>query len=472
MKLYFLLIPLLWFSITSIAQKGERIKYEASDGSLESGVRNGERYQKLIKNVLISQQGTKIYCDTAYLFRVRNVLEAYGRIRVVDGDSVTITSERLIFYGDSRVAELRGNVIYREGNTTTLYTDVLDYDMINKSATYFDGGKLIDPTTTLTSVFGYYDTQARYMSFKDNVILVDPEYTLESDTLQYDLNDRIAYFKGPTTIISSDSAVLEADDGGQYKTLEKQSEFLQTEIETESYILRGETLKADDISKAYQATVNAELIAKKDSIIITGDIGRYWKQDGIGKVHERALMRKLFNEDTLYLIADTLVSYENLETGDRFLFATGNVKMYKSDLQGVADSIAYYVSDSVMYMYNDPVLWNGENQIEADSINIEIAHGEIDKMNLKDNAFIISEDVLTNYNQIKGRQMTSFFKNNELHQVDVYGNGETLYFALEEDSLFSGLNKVVSSILILKFVDNQVRKHLVFRKCRCFFHST
>ena len=110
------------------------------------------------------------------------------------------------------------------------------------------------------------------------------------------------------------------------------------------------------------------------------------------------------DQDTFFLSADTLVSIESeVDIEDRVL-AYKDVKMFKTNLQGKSDSASYVLVDSMIYFYDDPVLWNEGNQLESDSINVLLVNNLIDKMYLDQNAFVISQDTLRNYNQIKGKE--------------------------------------------------------------------
>ena len=451
-KKIFLVVLFLVFQLSVCAQK--QVKLEQAD-YLESGEADGERFNKLVGAVIFSQKTTKIYCDSAYLYKERNAVKAFGNVKIEDGDSIDVTARRLEYDGDKKFAILREEVVY-SGDSVFLYTDSLDYDIAHKFAKYFGGGKLVDTVNELSSKEAIYYTEPKVAYFKDSVILTNPEYTLESDTLIYDTNTKIATVKGPTKIVSEDSTTLYANEG-EFNTTEKQSTFGKgSKIETEAYILSGDELFFDDINKFYAANKNVELIAVEDQVIITGQYGRYWKSKGITKVYDDALLKKILSDDTLFLSADTLVSIEDSLDARKRVLGYHDVRIYKKYLQGKCDSVAYHFADSIIYFYRDPILWNVKNQIEADSINIELADNKIDKMNMAVNSFVISQDTLTNFNQIKGRRMTAFFKDNKLDKVNVDGNGESIYFALEGDSVLIGMNKIICSNMAIRFEENEL----------------
>jgi len=115
-----------------------------------------------------------------------------------------------------------------------------------------------------------------------------------------------------------------------------------------------------------------------------------------------------------------------------------------------------------MYFYGKPVLWTSGNQLTADSINMVIRNESIDVLNMNNKAFVITQDSLKNYNQIKGRNMVARFKDNELSKVNVYGNGESIFFMYDEiTNIMMGMNKIICSDITLVF-ENQVLKDASF----------
>ena len=439
---------------STFAQKKYRIKIQNAD-SLKNGVRNGEQYTKLFGNAHFIHENTIIYCDTAYSFDRTNTMEAIGHVKILQGDSITITGKKLFYNGNTKLAQFREDVVYRD-DSITIYTDFLDYDMPGKLAYYFNGGKVVDNKNVLISDKGYYDTRTKFSSFKDDAVLTTPEAVISGDTLQYDLNSDIAYFKGPTKIVKKDGTTLNAYKGKYITRIEK-SEIEKGVIESGDQVLEGDVLDFNEVTKFYTSTGHVKVISEKDEVIILGDFGKYWAQDSIIKIYGNALMKKAFNDDTLYLSADTLVSIDNIDPKKKRLLAYNNVKVYHNEMQGKADSLAYHQADSIIYFYDDPIIWNGGNQIVADSINMVIRNDQIDRMNMTQNSFVISLDsLLIRHNQIKGRDMIAYFQENKINKVDVFGNAESIYFVAENDTVFFGMNKILCSDMSILFKDGEV----------------
>ncbi len=429
-------------------------------------MKDGKRFDRLLGHVAFIQNTTNIFCDSAYFYRSENQLEAFGHVHITD-DSVDITSKHLQYDGTKKIAHLRQNVIFEKLKIAKLYTDFLDYYRIQNQARYFNGGKLVDTTNTLTSKKGYYEIKTNLASFKTNVVGVNPDYTLTSDTLQYNSKTRMVYFRDFTTVKDSDGKVAYYQNG-IYDTRKKFSNLNNGEMESPSYKIKGDAYFIDDIKKFYTVKGHVIMTSKAENMLIFGDDGFFDKKKGISKVYGNAFAAKVGEEgDTLFLSADTLVSVENKDPKKKRLLAYHTVKIFKADMQGVADSLAYLPSDSTLYFYHDPVLWNGENQMTADSIHMLLKDKQIHRIYMISNSFVVSQDSLKNFNQIKGRRMTSYFENKKIDHVIVEGNGESIYYALEEkeikkDSLITkitvlaGMNKIICSNIRIDFKAGKV----------------
>jgi lipopolysaccharide export system protein LptA len=449
-----------------VAAFGQKtIKFKHAD-IMDGRMVNGERQDWVIGNVVFVQNQTTIYCDSARRNQKANTLQAYGNIRIVD-DSVTVTAFSLVYDGNKRMAYLRNNVVFNKLNTATLYTDFLDYDRARNKAKYFNGGKLVDSTNTLTSQKGYYDTRTNLASFKKDVVSQGKDFTMKSDTLQYHTKTKIIYFHDQTTVTDAEGKTA-TYMSGYYDTQSKLSNIHKGVIETQSYTMAGDSYFLDDKKLFYRATGHVVMTSKEENMTIHGEQGIYNKAKGYSKVFGNSYVAKVEGAgDTLFLSADTLVSIESKDPKKKRLLAYHNVKIFKKNMQGIADSLVYVSIDSMLHFYRNPALWNEENQMTADTIRIRLRKNNIDKIYMISNSFVASQDSLKNFNQIKGRLMTTHFRGQKIHHVDVSGNGQSLYFATEEKELkdstviaritfLTGLNKIECSNMKINFLDGKV----------------
>ena len=407
-------------------------------------------------HVRFVQGTTTVYCDSAIYIKGDDRVNAFGNVRVINQeDSLNITSKELYYDARTRRARLRSNVVYR-GPDFTLYTDFLDYDMTTKKANYYNGGRIVDEQMNLKSVFGDFDPATDQMIFRTQVVLNDPQGIVRSNYLRYNTAEGMAYFEGPTTIVGSDGKVIDAKEGAQYNTNTRQFSGTETRIEDGDFIITGDQ---SSFEEGYRRIIgNVNLFSKTDSVTVTGQEAIYDEANGLTTVFGKPLLQKPFGGDTLWLTADTLVSYQGSEESDKRLLAYHQVRIFKSDLQGVADSLVYNFTDSMIYFYQKPAIWSEGTQISGDSIWLKIGGGQVQQLNTYQNSFVISKVNSRRYNQIKGREMQTYFKDNRISMMNVTGNGESIYFQVEFDSLVSGMNKMVCSNMRLTFEDNTISR--------------
>jgi lipopolysaccharide export system protein LptA len=451
-----LIVFVLSLSFSTIyAQNGDRIEIvEPAPEYLEGVVLKGKQIRKLIGHVNLRQNNTTIACDSAYQNISDNSLEAFGNVHIVQGDTINLTGDRATYAGGSKMAKAFGNVVLTD-RQKTITTEQLDYDMKTSTAFYPDKGKIVDDQNTLTSKRGYYNTKTKIFAFRKDVEVVSPESRVYSDSLQYDSNTKKVFFESFTKIVNKDGTLTAKS--GEYDTQKQTSIFYgRSSVQDEKYILTGNKLFYDKKNDTGVAEGEVELFAKEDKTTIYGDIGQYNGKTGVSKVYGRPLMKSIADQDTFYLTADTLVSVNNKLKGEKRTFAFPKAKIFKSDLQGKCDSLVYNLADSTIYFFRDPVMWNKENQLLADTIYIQLNNRKIDKLFMRTNAFVISQDTLNNFNQVKGRNMVAQFKDSQIQQVNVNGNGESLYFALDDKKKdITGMNRIECGKMTLRFVKNK-----------------
>ncbi len=117
----------------------------------------------------------------------------------------------------------------------------------------------------------------------------------------------------------------------------------------------------------------------------------------------------------------------------RIIKAHYNVRLFKSDLQAVADSVYYGYPDSMMRFFGHPMIWAQGSQLNADTIFMQIRNEQMDNMLLVGNAFMVNTQLdSVKYNQVKGRKITGFFRGNALERIFVDGNAESIYYLVDE----------------------------------------
>jgi lipopolysaccharide export system protein LptA len=414
----------------------------------------GEDVRRLIDNVHFRHEDANMFCDSAYLYSRTNSLRAYGNIFIQVSDTVSIYGDVLHYNGNSRKAELTGRVRMVDPQMT-LTTTQLFYDLGANTARYSSGGRIVDAENELTSLEGFYYADLKDFFFRQDVVLVNPEYTMYSDTLRYNTLTEVAHFFGPTTIQSEENTIFCRN--GWYDTRQDIARFSREAYFTNNeQSLTGDSLFYDRNLGYGRADNNIVMRDSVQNTIITGHFAEHFEKLGVSTVTREAMLTVVAENDSLFLHADTLKSFYNDSLDQRWVYAYHRARFYRSDLQGLSDSIVYSFADSTIYLFHEPVIWADVHQLTAHRIEVKTSEEEVRSIHLFDAAFIVSEEGDLGFNQVKGRDLTGHFRDNELWRIDVNGNGETIYHILEEDGSYIGINKALSSEIVIYVEDRKV----------------
>ncbi len=455
--LFTLLLPCLFITRISGQNEDKIVDYSADYTEFDKKI--GDGAQRLIDNVVFEHSGAKMYCDSAYMYSKSNTFDAYEDIFINQGDTIHLFGDFLHYDGNTRLATIKGNVrlINKE---TTLTTDELEYDLGNSVGFYTDYGHIVNKENTLESIIGYYYAKEKTFHFRDSVVVVNPDYKIYSDTLKYNTETDIAYFFGPTDIIGDSSHIY--CEYGWYDTQKDLSEVKQNAwAKNKNQLIKGQYIYYDKNTGNGIAKKDVEIIDYKQDIILLGHDAKYNDITEYAFLTDSAQFIQFSDGDSLYLHGDSLITYP--DTNDnKVLLAFNNVKFYRENVQGRCDSLVYSFSDSIARLYEKPVLWTKNSQISAEYIEMYTKNEQIEKMELYRSSFMTSLKDTAFFDQIKGKNMTIFFTDNQLDNIVVKGNGQTVYYA-EDGPDIVGVNKVVCSDMKLSFANGELDDIMLYR---------
>ena len=417
--------------------------------------------QILIGNVAFRHDSVYMYCDSACFYEKTNSLEAFDNVKMVQGDTLFLYGDYLFYDGNTQIAQVRYNV-RMENKNTTLLTDSLNYDRIYNLGYYFDGGTLMDEENVLTSEWGEYSPATKISVFNYDVKLVNPKFTLTSDTLRYSTATKIANIVGPSDIVSDANHIY--SELGFYNTQIGQAELLNRSVLTnEGKRMTGDSLFYDRVRGYGEAFDNVVMTDTINKNMLTGDYCYYNELTKYAFATKKAVAVDYSQGDSLFMHADTLQMYTfhlNTDSMFRETRAYHKVRMYRTDVQGVCDSLVFSSKDSCLTMYYDPILWNNNQQLLGEKIMIYMNDSTIDWAHIQNQALSVERLDSVNYNQVTGKEMKAYFKNGEMHKVDVIGSVRLVYYPMESDSTLIGMNVSETSLLNM-FLENRKMKKMV-----------
>jgi lipopolysaccharide export system protein LptA len=149
----------------------------------------------------------------------------------------------------------------------------------------------------------------------------------------------------------------------------------------------------------------------------------------------------------------------------RIIKAYHNVRVYKTNMQAVADSLFYTAADSTLRWYGKPILWSQGSQQTGDTIYLRLKNNKLNTLQVIQNAFVVNVNSdSAKFNQVKGKVITGFFTNGELSNVFVDGNAESVYYNRDKDSVYTEMNQTISSRIKVLFKNKEVSKILTIRE--------
>lgn len=448
-----LTLTLLNYSIGH-SQKKATIKILHSD-LFKPDTKNG--LSRLIGNVKLEHQGMLLTCDSLYQYADSNYIEAFGNVHAIQNDTLHLYGDYLTYSGNSQEAKVRNNVTLKD-NQIVLTTDFLDYNAATKIGEYFNHGKIQDNVNTLTSRLGYYFVDHKLAFFRDSVHVISPDYIMDSDTMKYHTLNKIVTILGPTTIYGDKRTLY--SENGWYNSITSHAELYKNNLLTyDTYEGKADTIIIDSLSGNANLYRNIFMKDTINNIIVEGHYGNIQKKSNRAFVTDSALLTFVGKTDSLYLHGDTLFMSQD-SAGNNIMKSYRNTKFFNRDLQGKCDTMIYTTLDSVVHLKQIPIVWAGGNQMTGEIITMQLTNNQVDKFHLIGAGMIVNEPEKEKYNQIKGRKITGYLKENELYMVYVDGSGEVLYYPDEKGELIGISKTICSNIRIL--LDQRKIKQITF----------
>ncbi|MDT0645216.1 OstA-like protein [Zunongwangia sp. F260] len=465
---FLLIFSILFCTCFSYAQDGKKINYTS-----DRQVKNEERYpgaiilSKVENQVHFTHQGIEVWCDNAVFYNQDNFFKAFGNVRMQQGDTVSMASSYAEYNGTTQFAFASGQVVMQRPQTT-LKTDSLFFDRVKQQAYYRSGGQVTDTASVLTSLVGrYYMEQDKY-SFLSDVVLTNPEYVINSEQLDFYSDTGHAYLYGPTTIESETSTVY--CERGFYDTRGDTGYFVKnSQIDYKNRQVEGDSLYFDRNRNFASATNNIIITDTRNQSVVKGHYAEVFRERDSVIITKRPVAATLQDKDSVFIHSDTLMITGVPE--ERVIRGFYDVRIFKTDMSGKSDSIYVDQRTGLTKLINitsgpvtsvtkrrNPVIWSGESQMTGDTIHLKSNPDteQLDSLMVFDNAFLVQKDTVEGYNQVKGMELVGLFRENDIYQVDINKNTETLNYMRNEQQELIGINRTVSSSIRILFSEQDI----------------
>lgn len=436
-------------------------------------------------NVQFTKGGMVMNCDSAHFYPESESFNAYGNVKMQQGDTLFIYGDTLLYNAPMQQAILLaepGRIVRMINRDVTLETEEFIYELNYEVGYYQKGGILFDSQNRLTSLYGEYSPYTKDSSFNTNVHLTsygkEDTLVIFSDSLFYNTETHIAQLTSPSDIINKRGTIF-TTNGFYDTTLDTAALYNRSIVHTvEGRILTADTIYYDRIVGRGECFGNMLMTDSARQASIFADYGFFYDPTDSAYATGSLLIKEYSQDDTLYLHGKQINIYRNIEAVEIpaipadtventpeipgwIRYDTTNVadiwprvRFYRTDMQGVCDSMRITGADTMMRMYKHPVMWSDNRQIHGRIIEFHVNDSTIDFARLPDQGFVAERLTGDFYNQMSGKEFLATFDNGELRRLDVSGNVEFIMYPEENDSTINKQVNATSSFMTAIFSKN------------------
>ena len=429
-----------FFNQTKAAPQGEKVKLIHSD---TFGIVKGKYDDNpfFAGNVQFLHQGSTLTADEVIFYREQNFVKAIGNVKLQNADGSVITSGEMEYDGNTQKGIARKNVVLTDPGQT-IKTETLYYDRVSNNAYFNTGGTIAKDGNVMYTKSANYDLNSRIIDFTGNVKIDNAEYTVEGVNIVQNQNTNTATFNGPTTITNKKNpSNLIYTEKGNYNMNSKEVYLKKnSRIHYNDKILTGDDLYFNQITGFGTGKGNVTLRDPKEKRYMKGGYGEIYEKKDSAMMTDKPYAVKILEKDSMYFSAEKLLAYQKIDSTNplkkkSFLRAYKKARMFKTNIQLRTDSLSFNETDGIMHLNGNPIAWSDEKQVTGDKIEayFDTEKEYIDSLRVIGNAFAISKADSLNkkdeFNQVKGKLMIVYYKENQINLAKVIGNAQAITYA-------------------------------------------
>lgn len=409
----------------------------------------------------LKSKSTILKSQRGFYFVKEDMAHFAGQVQLTDPE-IQLKSDSLLFNTKTQTAFFVAPTLI-EKKDRRIYCESGFYDVDDEQAEFTGNPQFQELDKKASAQKMIYDGKLREITLLDQVKYLSNKDYLEGDSLFYNEDTRLMTLLGKGKIttesgtIHSSKKLIYNDSSGIFTTMGRASlQDSSNQLEADHILKEDQTGNLIASGNVFwQDTLN-EVSIQCDSLHMDRANNRV---TAVGEGRQPLFKSYHQTEDTMFLKADTLIAYQaDTNSKAKSIQAFHDVTVYRSDLQARCDSLTYSEKDSLFTLYDQPVIWSDTSQFFADTIKLLQAGNRIKSIFLIQNAMIVNSPDLKYFNQIKGRRVRADFDSTNLATVDVAGNAEAVYYILDDNRAYIGVNKIICSNILVRFGNNQVER--------------
>lgn len=424
---------------------------------------------------VIRTDTAEIYCEDGF-YNVKTEEALFRKNAQYRSGEQIAAADSIVYAGLTQLYTLSGQAYVREGDKALARAERIIYNKRLETYELQGNALLVDSLRTVRGEYVRYDkTNNIYKVSGGRPEVIDGAMILRAQDLDFDEATGLGFATGNVewrdtsanltifaerAVYNQETGYLKASGGRNNRPL------LITILEGDSLFLTADTLFSQQVTTSEVSPLpsSVDTVTTVDHITspLPGGEGpgkRFIDTSATTPAHitsplpggeepgERPITSPLPAEET--------PAQKPTDT-TRIIQAYRDVRIYKSDMQALCDSLAFNTTDSILTLFRDPMLWQDTSELTADTINVFIKNDALDKVHLMRKALVVTSPDSLFFNQVKGKDIYAYFDSSSLSRTDVVGNAEAIYYAQDEAGAYIGVNKTACSEMSLEFKNGGV----------------
>lgn len=428
-------------------------------------------------NVRLRQENTLLRAQQVVERFDSNVITLSGKVWMVqNGD--TLTADQIVYNAINKQAKATGNIRVSNGQTR-IFTTSGDYDAQTKLVHFTTGARILDSTAVITAKMGRFSNQDKWGNFEGDVKLVDGKTILTAAKGSYNTTYKWGEFEGNVRLID-ENIELKSSKGVYYRDLQEAFFYGNVVLKHPDFQLKADSVthnRKTDISFArgnvYLERFDKESEKNNTSVARTFLFGRslyHTNKTKTSVLRGNPLVIRLKSKkenqavlDTLFM-ASRMIETNEPSAGQQIILARGQTRIRQGSFAARSDSLRYEKSETStqfresIRLFKAPLVWSRDSQISGDTLRLNLKEGKPDTLFVFGRAFVAKLDsVLNKINQLKGKKLVGFFKEDTLRTVTISPQAEAIYFTKDELNKLSQGIELKSDWLYLTFENENIK---------------
>ncbi|MCK5146399.1 hypothetical protein KAR48_06555 [bacterium] len=262
-----------------------------------------------------------------------------------------------------------------------------------------------------------------------NILLQQGETTLRCEKARFISKEQKAFLQ-KNVIIKEPERSLYADFVDYDGICHEETAYGHVIVNTANQILNARRVHYKQESSQILAQGNVILTDYIELAVLCGETVFYDRKIKYGKISGAPMLSKVdsVSRDTMFVWGKTMEIWGD----EQKVLIKDSVRIIQGKLKAYCSHAEYWVEDGRLLLLDMPVIYQEDQELYADTIDITLEGSRLTSGHLTGNAHVISHDSL-NAGKMTGREIIITSTVDSLRQVEIIGQATSIYNISDTD---------------------------------------